>query len=425
MEYKSYDCNSYTIQTIKTNKFKTIRIEIIFNRIAKKEETPFFVFLSDLLTESSSKYKSRKEVVIRLEELYKAAFYATTNKIGNMLTISFVIEFIDPRYLNDKNYLEEVVSLPFEFLNNPDIENKEFKITNFNIVKRRLIQEIDSIKENSSRLALIKALNKMDSKSITSARLLGTKQDIAKITPQNLFHTYEDLFNHSNCDIFVIGNINMAKIVNIIKNKFQNKVIKLSKPSLIVNNKTRSKVLKVSSSSTFIQSTLVMIYNICNLTKKEKDISFPLFNYILGSGGISSKLYQKLRIDNSLCYSVRSLYLKYDGLLIIQVSLDEENVKKAEKLIKKAIMEMKKGEYEDKEIKNAQKNIEFSLKMNLDNNISILDNYVFHYFDNIPLTNERIELLNKISKEDLLKCAKSLKLNTIYIQNAGEQNERN
>lgn len=423
MEYRKYDCKSYNIHTIKTDKFKTVRMEIIFSREVEKEKMPVFTFLCDLLTDCSKYYQRRKDIAIRLEELYKANFYGVTNKVGNLFTSSFIIEFIAPKFINEKDYLKEVLTFPFQVINNPKVKTKEFDITNFNIVKRRMKEEIESIKENSDKLAIINALKTMDETSSSSFKVLGTLDDLERITPSSLYDAYEELFNHSNCDIFVIGDINTDEVTNIIKENFKNRVIKLSRPSIEVNNEPRKKVIEHNEDSNFVQSTLVMIYNINNLDKKIKNTSFHVFNYILGSGGISSKLYKNLRTDNSLCYGVRSLYLKYDGLLIVEVSLDKTNVKLAEKLIKKCINEMVKGDYSDNEIEDAKKNLTFSLKMGLDNNVSILNNYVFNVFDNLPLIDERIELINKTTREDLMKCGESLSLNTVYVQNAGDDND--
>lgn len=423
MEYKKYDCNSYNIHTIKTDKFKTVRMEIIFSRKVEKEKMPIFTFLCDLLTDCSKQFQRRKDMAIRLEELYKTTFYGVTNKVGNLFTTSFILEFIDPKFISEKNYLKDVLSFPFQILNNPKVKNKEFDITNFNIIKRRVKEEIESIKENPDKLALINALKTMDENSPSSCKVLGTLEDLEKITPANLYDAYEDLFNHSNCDIFLIGNINVDEVVSIIKDNFKNRVIKLNKPSLNVNNIARKKPIQKSEKSNFVQSTLVMIYNINELSKELKNSAFHVFNYLLGSGGISSKLYKNLRCDNSLCYGVRSLYLKYDGLLIVEVSLDKSNVKLAEKLIKKSINEMIKGKYLDETLEDAKKNLTFSLKMGLDNNVSILNNYVFNVYDNLPLLEERIELINKTTREDLMKCGNSLSLNTIYVQDAGDNND--
>lgn len=421
MEYQKYNCNSYNIHTIKTDKFKTVRMEIIFSRNVLKEEMASFTFLCDLLTDSSKNYKTRKDIAIRLEELYKSVLYGVTNKVGNLFMSSFVFEFIDPTYINETEYLQEAVSFPFQIINNPRVKNQEFDLTSFNIVKKRMLQEIESIKENPDKLAINKALTNMDSNSPSSFRVLGTKEDVENITPSSLYKAYDNLFNHSNCDIFIIGNANMENIVNIIKDSFKNRVIKLSKPTLLVDNSVRKKPQRVVEKSNFVQSTLVMIYNIQNLTKKQKNIDFHVFNYLFGSGGITSKLYKNLRVDNSLCYSVRSLYLKYDELLIVEVSLDKENVSKAEKLINKSIKEMLESKYTDEVLEDAKKNLIFSLKMGLDNNVSILNNYVFNVYDGLPLIDERIKEIQKVSREDLNNCAKSLKLNTIYIQDAGDK----
>lgn len=416
MEYRKFDCNSYKIHTIKTDKFKTVRMEIIFSREVDKKTMPVFTFLADLLTDCSKKYKRRKDIAIRLEELYKAVFYGVTNKVGNLFTTSFILEFIDPSYIKDEDYLNNVLRLPFDIINNPQVKNNEFDLNNFNIIKKGILEEIEALKESSDKLALLNALGKMDNNSPSSFRVLGTKEDIENITPFNLYEAYQDLFNHSNCDIFIIGNINMDESVKIIKDAFRNRVIKLKKPKLLVNNNIRKKPIKVEEKSNFIQSTLVMVYNIHGLEKIDKTAPFHVFNYILGSGGINAKLYQKLRNENSLCYSVRSLYLKYDELLIIEVSLDESNVKKAEKLIRKCIDEMLNGKYTDEVLEDAKKNLIFSLKMGTDNNVSILNNYVFNYFDELPLLEERIELIKSVKRTDLIKCAKSLVLNTIYVQ---------
>jgi len=419
MEYRKYNCNSYNIHTIKTDKFKTVRMEIIFSREVEKDKMSAFTFLCDLLTDSSKKYKTRKDIAIRLEELYKSVLYGITNKVGNLFMTSFIFEFIDPKFIKEKDYLKEAVSFPFQIINNPRINQREFDITSFNIVKRRMIQEIESIKENSDKLAINNALKTMDENSPSSYRVLGSIEDVEKLTPSNLCDAYDDLFVHSNCDIFIIGNANMDSLAEIIKESFKNRVIKLTKPKLLVNNNIRKKALRVVEKSNFVQSTLVMIYNIKELNKKEKNIDFHLFNYLFGSGGITSKLYKNLRTDNSLCYSVRSLYLKYDELLVIEVSLDKENVKLAEKLIR----EMINSKYSDETLNDAKKNLIFSLKMGMDNNVSILNNYVFNVFDNLPLLDERIELINKVTREDINKCAKSLVLNTVYIQDAGDKNE--
>ena len=81
MEYKITNCNSYNIHTIKTDKFKTIRMEIIFSKEVEKEKMPIFTFLADILSDSCKKYPHRKDIAIKLEELYKTSFYSISIKL--------------------------------------------------------------------------------------------------------------------------------------------------------------------------------------------------------------------------------------------------------------------------------------------------------------------------------------------------------
>mgnify|MGYP003596172458 CR=1 FL=1 len=150
------------------------------------------------------------------------------------------------------------------------------------------------------------------------------------------------------CDIFIIGNLDELEVKRIINKYFKLKVVKTHELNLYVKNEVNKKVNEIGHDSEFVQTSLAMIYNILDMDDYEKNIVFHLYNYLLGSGGLTSKLYQSVREKNSLCYNINSMYLKYDYLLLIMVSLDETNREKAIKLISQGVKEMAKGEFTDK-----------------------------------------------------------------------------
>ena len=90
MQYKKIDCNTYTIHTIKTDKFKNCTMEVIFRKGIKKEEITKFNFLADMLNMSNKNYKTRREVVLKLESLYNASFRSATSRVGNSYIINFI-----------------------------------------------------------------------------------------------------------------------------------------------------------------------------------------------------------------------------------------------------------------------------------------------------------------------------------------------
>jgi len=420
MIYKTYKCNSYNIHTIKTDKFKTCHMEIIFTKEAKKEELASYSFLVDLISETSNLYKSRKEVVIHLEELYKTVFYGLTTKLGKMLSSSFILDFIDPCYIDEPDYLENVLKFPFDMLQNPHVTNDEFDLKTFNIIKKRMEREITGLYENPTKIAFREAFNTLDKESPTSFPLLGTLEDLEKITPSSLYKIYLSLMKDNLCDIFIIGNLDMDEVVTQIKKNFQNRIISNQKRELYVENASRKKELMQENKANFIQANLVLLFNTENLTKKEKDIVFHVYNYILGSGGLTSKLYQSIREENSLCYGISSMYLKYDSLLAIHVSLDNENIKKAISLIKNCLKKMAKGDMTETEIEDAKRNISLSLDLSLDNEVAILNNHVFNIFDDLPPLEDRKKQINEVTKKEIVEVAKKVKINTTYVLKGGK-----
>ncbi len=425
MKYKKFEYPSFNLYTVKTNRFKTCQMEIIFKNQASSKDAMLKTFLADIMSDCSNKYKTRKDVARYLEELYQASFYGVTNKTGNLMLTSFVLSFLNPKYVNDNNYLDKVLELPFEMILNPAINSDEFDIKNFNIVKNRMNDEILSVNENINRYSLKKALSNLDEKSPSSYGILGTIKDLEEITPKKLAEAYQQLIA-SNCDIFIIGNIDMENVANIIFKHFKNRVVKTSElPDLYVSNPAPKKVKNIIEPSKFLESNLVNIYSLDKLTDKEKVTTFHFYNYLLGGGGLNTKLYQLLREKNSLCYGVKSHYLKYDNLLVIQTSVNKNNIKKAEKLIKQAFKEMKMGAFTDEELDNARKSFIFSLNLALDNPSGILNNYIFHILDGLPLIEDRIKMIQEVTKEEIITLGHKIKSNISFVLEGEENNGNN
>lgn len=414
MKYKKYEFDTYNIYTIKTDKFKNCHMEITFYDNAKKEELGMRNFLVDMLCHSSKNYPKRKDIVIKLEELYQSFFYGVSSKVGNMVMSTFSYDFINPSFVNDKKYLQNVLKFPFEIIENPNVVDESFDERSFNIIKKRILSDIESIKENPTNYAFRRALINMDQDSITSSSVLGTKEEIENITPESLFKYYDKFFNNSLCNIYIIGNLDMDEVVKIISESFHNNCIKNHQVMPFVENKKRRKPLVVKEESNFGQTNLVMGFNLDNLTKEERHYTLTVFDEILCNGGLNTKIYKYLREENQLCYSVSSICSKYDNLYYIYVSLDEKNVELAIKLIKKAIKEMAKGIITDEEYECAEKQLLNSLKVVQDNQSSLINNYTFHSIVGNPLFDEIKENYKNITKKAVSNLGKKLKLNFIY-----------
>ncbi len=414
MKYQKFEMDTYNIYTIKTNKFKNCHMEITFYDNAKKEELALRNFLVDMLCHSSKKYAKRKDIVIKLEELYQSYFYGVSSKVGNMVMSSFIFDFLNPEYVNDEKFLQNALKLPFEIIENPNVTNNSFDERTFKIIKKRILADIDSLKENPSNYAFRRALINMDKDSITASSVLGTKEEVETITPESLFSYYEKFYKNSLCNIYIIGDLDMEEVVKIIDKNFHNNCLKNHRVEAFVENKTRKKELIVKEEGNFSQSNLVLGFNLEKLTKEEMFTTLYFFDEVLCSGGLKSKIYNFLREENQLCYSVSSINAKYDNMYYVYVGLDSKNVPLAIKLIKKCVKDMASGKITEEEMDMAKRQLETSLDVVMDNQNSLVNNYTFHTIVGTPLFEDLKESYKKISSKDLKSLGKKIKLNFVY-----------
>lgn len=413
MIYKFHKNGSYNIHTIKTDKFKTIKMEIIFRNNIDKSSIARRTLLFELLMENSHDYQTKRDLILKLEELYNATCYSVSSRVGNQIVSSVSMDFLNPNLTND-DYLEEAISLPFSLIFNPNTIDNEFNDETLETIKNRMKSELASIKEDPRRLSLFNALNKMDSSSISSTNIIGSEEEIDSITESNLYDEYTKVLEHDYIDIFIIGDIDENKCIDLINKHAKFNTIKNHELNLFVDNKVRSKTNKVNETIDLSQSQIVYIYNTVNLTEYERKYAMQIYNMILGGGSLETKLYQNLRGKNSLCYNISSIYNKYDNLMLVSTAVDADNIDKAKRLIELSVDEMIKNVTEE-ELNRAISSCIASINLSIDDEGRIIDNYLFSYMAELDSIDERIANYKKVSIESVCKVAKKIKLNTIYV----------
>lgn len=422
MIYKLHKNGAYNIHTIKTDRFKNIRMEIIFRNNINTENIVERTVLFDMLMENSENYKTKRDLILKSEELYNAACFAVTYKVGNQVISSICMDFLNPKHTRD-NYLNDAIKLPFDLIFKPNVKDMEFDEETLDNIKLRSKDDLLHRNEDAVKLSLFNALQAMDKTSVSSVHILGTPEKIDAVTKASLYKTYQDILTHDYIDIYVIGDINEDKIVDLIDKYAKFNTIKNHELDLYVNNKIALKKKEVTEKSKFSQSQVVCIYNTTDLTEEEKKYAMRVYNMILGGASLDSKLYKNLRGKNSLCYNVISIYNKYDNLLMVRTSVDKTNVNKSLKLIDDSIKEMQNN-INDEDVKKAVSSIITSLNMSLDSPGRIIDDYMFRNIAGLDDIEERIKKYKEVKVADVKSICKKIKINTIYVLE-GDSNGKN
>ena len=113
MEEKTYNYDSFVIYTVKTDKFKNGYIEVNFRDDIRNVDVPKRNMLTNLMRYSTLKYPSNKELKIAQENLYDLSFTSATSRVGYNIISSFSMDFLHPKYVNEKDYLKQCLSFFF------------------------------------------------------------------------------------------------------------------------------------------------------------------------------------------------------------------------------------------------------------------------------------------------------------------------
>ena len=89
MEYIKKNLGTYNLHLIKNTNFKSVMVKVYFREPIKKEKITIHNFLTTMLTFSSEKYKSKREMVLKTQDLYSCSITSSDSRLGNYLNTCF------------------------------------------------------------------------------------------------------------------------------------------------------------------------------------------------------------------------------------------------------------------------------------------------------------------------------------------------
>ena len=414
MEYKKVECETFNIHLIKSKKFKTTSIELIFGREIKKEEITKTNFLSSILTYTTKKYNTKIKFCQNMENLYAAKVFANAYRLGYHYNVDFNLRVLNDKYA-EEGLFEKTIDFLKEMVFNPNVSDNKFDEASFKVIKNDEKSQIERFKENPRRLCGQKILELTDSNAPFSYNLKGYIEDLEQITPSNLYEFYKEFINCDDVDIFVIGDIDFNKTERIIRKKLNPICKKKEYPLPIIEcKKHRNKINEVIEKDNTNQAKLSISCRLENLTKYERNYVLVLYNCILG-GTADSKFFKNIREKYSLCYYATSGANKLDNLLLISLGITKDNYDKVISLIKKEMNDIKKGKFNEEDINKAIMYYLSGLQEIEDNPNQTIASYYAMDKLGIDTIEKRREIIQKVTKEEIIALSNKVYIDSIYL----------
>lgn len=420
MEYIKYELGAYNLNVIKTNNFKTVRVEVKFRNVVKKEEITLRNLLKMVLIESTKKFDTERKFVIESEELYDLKLSSTSSRVGNFTTLSFNLTFLNEEY-TEKGLHNKSLDFLMEVLFNPNVSNNKFDSLSFNNCVNKLEKSIMGRKDNKTKYSIFALLQHMGDYAYSYDQY-GYLSDLKNIDEAKLYEYYKKVLMNDLVDVYVIGNVDSNEIKEYFINNFKINSFKKEKMNVLIDEVLPRKRVKVFKEEDAVNQTKIAIgLRFNDVSEYERKYVLYVYNEILGGSG-NSLLFDTVREKNSLAYYINSIAQGYDNLLIIYTGIDKDRIDLGLKLIKKTIKDIEKGEFTSDMFNNAINMITSSLKLSLETQSSVINNYYAMNILNSDDINTRISKFEKVTKEDVINFSKKIKMDTIFLLE-GDHNE--
>ena len=403
---------------ISTDKFKTNLIAVFLTTKLTRENVTKNALISTILRRGSKNMNTQEEISKQMEEMYGAGFDCGLDKTGDNQVLKFYIENINDEFIpqHNENMLKSAIEKLLEIVFNPYIENGEFKKEYVEQEKANIKQKIEGKIDNKARYALNRCIEEMYKNEPFGLFKFGYVEDLEEINGKNLYEYYQDLIKNCKIDIFVSGILpeNIEQLIEENENiaSLQERQADYVIPE-ITKKETNQKENVVTESMEVTQGKLVLGLDI-NLENEEQKYDALLYNSILG-GTANSKMFQNVREKAHLAYVASSSYSRQKSNIFINCGIEIENYEKALEIVKKQIEDMKKGDFTEEDIQNAKKGIISTIDLIDDEQ----DTAITYYFGQ-ELSEHKIgsdeykEKIEKIEKNDIVKIANSISINTVY-----------
>lgn len=422
MNYQVYNLEGYRLHCIRSSKFKKTNVIINFKRKAKKQELTTRTLLSKILMESTKKFNNRRLMAIETENLYDLYLGSSSYLSGNYAVVSLEAIFLNDDY-TEEGLFSKAIDFLLEVLMCPNVKKNSFTKEAFSLVKESLKEDIETFKDDPARYSYYRLFQEIDKKSVSSYSAIGDMKQLNKVTPNKLYRYYQDMIKNDQIDIFVISPLDKETVKQVFAGKLDlNNRKRLIDSHYVSYESYRKRAKVVREKQDYEQSKLLIGCKFDQLTPFEIKYVSLVYSYILG-GGPSSMLFQTVREKNSLCYSISSSFKMLNQYLVISSGINPDSFKKCLKLIKKELKEIMKGNFADNKIEEAKVTFASSLKEIKDSPRAILNTYISHEYMDADFLEEREEKIQEVTKEDVIRFAKKVHIDTIYALEGGEEDE--
>lgn len=413
--------NRIRIKVIEETKFKDVGVSIRFLAPLKEETATARSLLAMLFCDYCEAYPSKQAMANHMDELYGMSFHASTMGYGKGQVLELKSRSLDAKYIGFQiDLLEEQFAFLHEVLFHPYLENNCFASKMVEEAKVLLLSKMQRMWDDPSSYSVHRALELVDKTAPISVSALGMQKQLESTTIHDLMNVYHQLLTDDEIEVIVCGNVKEERIIQLCNQYLSFEGTHSRKEHAYQVNVSKP-LRRVEESKAISQTYLMLVYQTNIPVNDDRYWALKVANAILGQYP-SSFLFQEVREKNSLCYSIFSNLISFDGALGITTGINRKDIDQALDLIHEQVKRVQEGDFSDELLETSKDLLYASIKSTKDEMASIM---AFMY-QNMLLDfncdlNEVLSIIKSISRTEVIEAMNQIEEKLIYILSGEEE----
>ncbi len=404
--------NNIDFISIAEPKFKTNTIEIVMMTPLSGDTNAAYSLAASLLTNSCKAYPTIAALTKKTDALYGATISASVGKRGDVMQVALIATAIADRFaLGQEPLLEELTDLLLECLFRPNAADGAFDESEFKIQKQDLLDAIDAEINNKRGYAVTRASETAFAGEPHAEPVYGRREDVEKLTSQQVYAAYEKLLRESVIRIYHVGPAEAAALPGRMQEAFAQVARDPKEIPLHAYSQCKEKPADIVDPMNVSQSKLVLVFK----GRSPKRGAVKLLSALYGASPCSM-LFMNVREKMSLCYYCASRSIAGKGALLVDSGVELANAEKAKTAILAQLDLVRRGEFTDEMLADAKHSMINQLRGVGDTPSSCISWCHSQFYDeDEETTEEAVARYEALTREDVIDAANALKLDTVYL----------
>lgn len=401
------------LHVIPGEKFKSARVAMYFITPAQRQSATREALLPMVMERGYAKCPDATQLSIKLSQMYGASLNVSSFLNGANRVLAFAVSGIQDKFALagedlTKNYADLLLGVALD----PALENGAFIESEVEIEKVKLAESIAAQINEKRSYCIRQAQRKFYAGTAFDVERLGYPDDIAGITPQNLYETYKNTVQNAQIEVFAAG-CDAGAVAQALEKAFA-PMRRTPQAVQLAGFIPAGDVQEYTEKMDTVQGKLCMLFTPNEPIVGAQRAVMRVAMAVLGSSP-TSRLFMNVREKQSLCYYCAAQFVQSSATIRIDSGVEHENAQRAKDAILHELEALVSAPPSEEELSNAKRSYLNGLQ-GVGDSIAATEGWHFAedvFGDGTPLE-EYMQQVSAVTARDVQEILAKVRLSVVY-----------